>query len=183
MNFFVIGTHHRFQSRDRDPGFESLLEALIKLNFLTPLTAIAEEWHGKSGFSSAQRLSADRALRWYNVDMTTEESRKATVFAEQQNRPGMSAETITYRIPSDGVREDFWVQKLIENGEGTTLIICGYLHFESLVRKLEAKGHVVDKRVYLETVPTIEKQQSNAEDDRASAANLILPRYNRCPTH
>jgi hypothetical protein len=42
---------------------------------------------------------------------------------------------------------------------GTILIICGYLHFEALVQKLKVKGHSVDKRVYLETVPLIKQRQ------------------------
>src|SRR5450759_3872767 len=39
--------------------------------------------------------------------------------------------------------------KLINSASGTTLVICGYLHYESLVRKLREKGHTVDRRVYL----------------------------------
>ena len=58
-------------------------------------------------------------------------------------------------IFSDDVREEAWVERLVMNASGTTIVICGYLHFESLAKKLRARGHTVDQRVYLETVPEI----------------------------
>lgn len=99
--------------------------------------------------------SAFAGAIWFNLDMTTQEKQTAGILEEQRNRPGMFQETVSYRVPSDDIREEAWVDKLIEAASGTTLVICGYLHFESLVQKLRARGHTVDKRVYLETVPTI----------------------------
>jgi uncharacterized protein YbaP (TraB family) len=87
--------------------------------------------------------------------MTIEEKQAAGILEEQLNRPGMFQEMSACRIPSDDIREEAWVEKLTSAASGTTLVICGYLHFEPLVQKLRARGHLVDKRVYLETVPTI----------------------------
>jgi len=154
MNFVVIGTDHRMQHSE--PGLEALLRTWLDHRYFEPLMAIAEEYHENIGGSSvAQRLAKERQLCWYNVDMTTEEKETAGILEEQRARPGMFQETITYRVPSDEIREEAWVGKLIEAATGTTLVVCGYLHFESLVQKLRARGHAVDKRVYLETVPTI----------------------------
>ena len=154
MNFVVIGTDHRMQHSEA--GFEALLRSwLVGRNF-EPLTAVAEEYHEAIGTSSvAQRLAKDHQLHWYNLDMTTQEKQSAGILEEQMNRPGMFQETVTCRVPSDDIREEAWVDKLIAAASGTTLVICGYLHFESVVQKLRARGHKVDKRVYLETVPTI----------------------------
>src|SRR5262249_37498614 len=149
-----IGTDHRMQHSDA--GLEAVLRAWLDRTYIVPLTAIAEEYHKDIGSTSiGKRLAKERNLRWYNVDMTTEEKRKAGILEEQQNRPRMFQDATCCRVPSDEVREDAWVKKLIESASGTTIVICGYLHFEPLVQKLGAGGHGVDKRVYLETVPTI----------------------------
>jgi hypothetical protein len=154
MNFVVIGTDHRMQTSE--PGFEGLLQALLAQRYFEPLAAIAEEYHDNVGESSAQRLAREHRLRWFNIDMTTEERSEAGILNEQSNRPGMFQETVAYRVPSDDVREQAWMRKLLRGGDvGTILVICGYLHFEALVQKLRAAGYAVDKRVYLETVPTI----------------------------
>lgn len=161
MNFVVIGTDHRMQHAE--PGFEGLLRAWLQRSYFEPLTAVAEEYHEAIGTSSiAHQLAEDYRLRWFNLDMTTQEKQSAGILEEQRNRPGMFQETVSYRVPSDDIREEAWVDKLIEATSGTTLVICGYLHFESLVQKLRARGHTVDKRVYLETVPAIKLPEPTA---------------------
>ena len=161
MNFVVIGTDHRMQHSE--PGFEALLRAWLDQRYFEPLEAIAEEYHDAIGTSSAaRRLAKARNLKWFNVDMTTQEKQNAGILEEQLNRPGMFQEAITYRVPSDDIREEAWVEKLIGSPSGTTLVICGYLHFESLVQKLRARGYTVDKRAYLETVPTIKQIEPQA---------------------
>lgn len=165
MNFFVIGTDHRIQNSE--PGFAALLRALLEQRYFEPLTAIAEEYHDNLQGSTARRLAEELNLRWYNVDMSTEEKHNTGILAEQRSRPGMFQEAVTFRLPSDDVREEAWVKKLTEGQSGTTLVICGYLHFEALVQKLRAGGHIVDKRVYLETVPTIESAPERRSDSAA----------------
>ena len=154
MNFVVIGTDHRMQNSDL--GFEGLLRGLSQQQFLSPLTDIYEEYHENIGVSSvAKRLAKENKLRWANLDMSIQEKHEAGILAEQLNRPGMFQENVSYRLPSDQVREAAWVEKLSKADGGTALVICGYLHFESVVQMLRAKGYGVDQRVYLETVPTI----------------------------
>jgi hypothetical protein len=155
MNFIVIGTAHEFQNRD--PGLEGILRAFLDQRYIERLMAIAEEFHQSIGDSSiAQRLASERSLCWYNLDMTAEEKRDAGILQEQEKRGRMVQEGIAYRVPSDDVREDAWAAKLTRSAVGTTLVVCGYLHFEPLVQKLGARGHrVCDKRVYLYAVPTI----------------------------
>jgi hypothetical protein len=140
-----------------EAGFAGLLRAWIGLRYVEPLTAIAEEYHQAIGHSSvAQKLAEEHSLRWYNLDMTIQEKQNAGILEDQGNRPSMFQATIAVRVCSDEIREDAWVEKLIRSASGTTLAICGYLHFESLIQKLRAKGRDIDKRVYLETVPVIQ---------------------------
>jgi|SRR5271157_4440330 len=154
MNFVVIGTDHRMQSSE--PGFEGLLRALLGRQYFAPLDAVAEEYHDKLGPSLGQRLAQEHGLRWYNLDMTTEEKSNAGILEEQRSRP-ISQDSLAYRVPSDEIREAAWVEKLLNSGAQTqtALVICGYVHFDSLVKRLRAGGHLVDARVYLETVPEI----------------------------
>ena len=168
MNFVVIGTDHRAQTSDC--GLEALVRALLNRSHFDPLVAIAEEWHEENGQSICQGLADEHGLRWYNPDMTTEEQRAAGILDEQKARRRLGG---AFRVPSDEVRETAWVNKLSQSGEGTTFVICGYLHFESLVAKLRAKGHGIDTRVYLGVVPEItslsseELKKKTAQDDGA----------------
>lgn len=157
MNFVVIGTDHLMQ--DSEPGFEGLLRAWLDRQFFEPLEAIAEEHSERehTNRSIGQRLAHERGLRWYNLDMTSEEKHEAGILNEQRGRP-ISQETLAFRLPSDDVREEVWFKKLVASGSGTTLVICGYLHFEPLVKRLREHGCAVDKRIYLETVPEIRKR-------------------------
>jgi hypothetical protein len=83
MNFVVIGTDHRFQNSDC--GLEGFLRAWLNQCFVEPLEAIAEEYCEKIGESVGQRLALERGVRWYNVDMTTEEKCKAGILDEQRS--------------------------------------------------------------------------------------------------
>lgn len=152
MNFVVVGTDHRMQNSEA--GFEGLLRGLAEMNFFEPLEAIAEECAENIDSSIGQRLARERSLRWYNLDMTTAEKFAAGILEEQRGRPILS-ESIAFRVPSDTIREKAWTQKLATSGFRTSLVICGYLHFASLVSMLLREGHAVDRRVYLETVPEI----------------------------
>jgi len=170
MSFVVIGTQHEFQGREA--GFEGMLRALLDQRWIEPLTAIAEEFDEAIGDSSvAQRLAFERHLCWCNVDMTRREKQDAGILQEQDERLERQKDGNTYRVPSDDVRENWWVEKLVRSCAGTTLVICGYLHFEPLVQKLGAKGHrVYDRRVYLSTVPTIV-----SAEDRTSTSGTPGP--------
>ena len=68
--------------------------------YFEPLQAIAEEYHDKLNGSICQRLAEEHHLRWYNLDMTTEEKHQAGILQQQFGRP-ISSETVAYRIPSE----------------------------------------------------------------------------------
>jgi hypothetical protein len=161
MNFIVVGTDHRFQRRE--PGLCGLLRALLGQRYVVEFGAIAEELHEDIGGPTIAQLLAKRyKLCWYNLDMTMVEKQEAGIWKEQKSRPTLCAATTVWRVPSDGLREDAWVAKLIASPSCNTLVICGYLHLEALAKRLTAGGCTVDKRVYLETVPTIQLMEPTA---------------------
>lgn len=156
MNFVIVGTDHRFQENNAE--LEAILRTLAQSRFVEPLGAFAEEYSDSIGNSSiAHRLAKEFQIQWYNVDMTLQERVDAGILEAQSNRPGMFQSHITYRIPSDDIREEAWIRKLLQEDLGTTIVVCGYLHFESLAQKLRTAGHTIDQRVFLETVPEIRR--------------------------
>jgi hypothetical protein len=160
MNFVVIGTDHRMQGAEA--GLEALIRAWLDQRYIEPLQAVAEEYSEDIGESIAQRIVQERkqdGMHWYNLDMTEDEKHAAGILKEQRARPA-SKNGVAFRLPSDDIREDAWVDKLVKSGSGTTLVICGYLHCQSLAGKLRKKGCAVDQRVYLETVPQIKLLES-----------------------
>jgi hypothetical protein len=156
LNFVVVATDHRFQ--ENSPELEAILQSLARSRFIVPLGAFAEEYSERIGTESlAQKLAKQLQIQWFNIDMTPQERFEAGILDAQSNRPGMFQSNVTYRIPSDDIREDAWVEKLVRSALGTTIVVCGYLHLESLAGKLRAKGHTVDQRIFLETVPEIRR--------------------------
>jgi hypothetical protein len=152
MNFVVFGIDHRMQHSE--PGLDGMLRAWASKKFFEPLVAIVEEYDDQIGGSIGQQLAAELGLRWFNLDMTADEKQQAGILEEQRSRP-KETEAVAYRVPSDEVRERAWLAKITSPDPGTTIVICGYIHFGPLVRMLRDAGHSVDSRTYLDAVPEI----------------------------
>jgi len=103
MNFVVIGSDHR--ARQSDPGLEGVIRPWLDRQYFEPLKAIAEEYAEKIGNSIGQRLTQERRLLWYNIDLTSAEKAKAGILEEQRNRPETQG-NIAFLAPSDELRED-----------------------------------------------------------------------------
>ncbi len=157
MNFVVIGIDHGLLLSDC--GFEAMMRGFLDQRHSEPLVAIGEEWDETKGLSICQRLAAEHRVRWYNPDLSIEEKRAMGILDEQVARRKLGG---VFRVPSDEIREEAMANKLSQFEPGTTFVVCGYLHFESLVEKLRKKGNFVETRVYLRTLPNI-KDLSSAE--------------------
>ena len=149
MNFLVIGTDHTIQ---REPGFAGLLRGWLCAQ-RDGYEAVAEETSDALPPSAARRVAEEYGLRWYNLDMTVQEKADAGILGGLREQR-FSSEHV-HRNKGDEVREAAMIEKLLNSGSQTTLVICGYVHFDPLVKKLRAEGHLVETRVYLETVPEI----------------------------
>ena len=153
MTFEVIGTDHRFQQRDL--GLHRLLESFFEMRYFAgPIQLMAEEWHEQWGKSVAQNIAVEHHIEWLSVDMTPEEKIAAGIAEEQRTRRESGRQV---KVPSDEIRVQAWVEKLEASGKEHILVVCGYLHLEDLVQKLKIRGHETAQRVYLESVPDIDR--------------------------
>ena len=116
-------------------------------------SAILEEW-SREEMTIAHQLARrnEPAILWRNIDMTDDERRAKGIFDEQDDRPqrlvfndGPMPEMIWDRIPSDCIREDFFVSRILEtaNGDGRVLVLLGNGHAAPVTDKLRAIGHTV----------------------------------------
>jgi hypothetical protein len=116
------------------------------------VAAILEEW-SRTEMTIAHQLSCQNepAIPWQNIDMTDDERRAAGIFNVQWYRPGhpdwseMPPSWIQDRIPSDEVREDFFVSRILESNDsnGKVLVLLGNMHVTPVAEKLRAMGHNV----------------------------------------
>ena len=136
--------------RARKLALKELLESQLAEG-KTPV--ILEEW-SRLGMTIAHQLACrnEPAILWRNIDMNDDERRAAGIFDEQNDRPqrpvfseGPMPEMIWDRVPSDCIREDFFVSRILEtaNGDGRVLVLLGNGHVAPVAKKLRATGHTV----------------------------------------
>lgn len=104
----------------------------------------------------ARQVSESRDLSWIQIDMSIEDRIKAGIDAKLLNRMqlrydanGDPIPAIRYAPVEDGIREEFWVDRIEEAAnEGTVLVICGCLHCVPFAEKAERRGHKVVSRIF-----------------------------------
>jgi hypothetical protein len=117
------------------------------------ITAINEEW-SRAEMTIAHQVASrnEPAIPWHNIDMTDDERRAAGIFDAQRNRPGhadwsdMPPSWIRDRIPSDEVREGFFVNRILEANasDGKVLVLLGNMHATQVAEKLCQMGHIIE---------------------------------------
>ena len=151
VKVIVLGTAHDFQCHD--PRLKALLCELIERE---RVTMIAEEnrplWN-----TVGRQLSESMNLRWIQIDMSLEDRIKAGIEAKMLNRMqirgyneyGDPIQAIRYAPVEDGIREEFWLDRIESAAkEGTVLVICGCLHCVPFAEKAEKRGHRIVARVF-----------------------------------
>jgi len=99
----------------------------------------------------ARQMSRSLGLRWVQIDMTIEDRIKAGIDGKLSNRKqdrydakGELYLPVRYAPVEDGIREEFWLDRIQEVAdEGTVLVICGSLHCSPLAEKAEKRGHKI----------------------------------------
>jgi hypothetical protein len=91
--------------------------------------------------------------------MDKHERKAEGIFEALENRPWRfdpinPTEQIEKRIPEDDVREDFFIQEILQakNANGGVLVLLGDMHVMPVAEKLRAMGHTVTTRHELVTV-------------------------------
>ena len=140
MRIIILGTDHDLQCHDQD------LKALIT-------EIVARELSN----TIARQVSELLGLRWIQIDMSIEDRIKAGIDGKLLNRMELRFDANGHPIPAiryapveDGIREEFWLDRIQEAGDdGPILVICGCLHCAPLAEKAEKRGHrVLSKTFY-----------------------------------
>ena len=139
----VLATIHALQGAENRPlgKFEDLeyrgvIEALIEHYFIDSIFEVT----CACGPAIAEKLANSRGLRYrdvdshaYGIEIDTEEG----VFVDEE------------KLDAQVRREEFWVKRMTEQGFGSALFICGYMHIFSIAVRLQDAGFAVALRKYL----------------------------------
>ena len=153
MKLIIVGTDHT--SQDFCTSFGDLIAQIAESE---RVTLIAEEYPFAS-ISAARRMAQSKGIAWVQIDMNTEERVKAGIYEKLCNRMqirayderGMPLLALRYAPNEDGVREEFWLDRIAEHQiEATILVICGAVHARPLANKAEQRGHDTSLRFFPE---------------------------------
>jgi hypothetical protein len=157
MHCIILGTDHTLQPSDS--GLKAKLDSILCEQIVT---LIAEEVDADKmpNVRTVARDLTDIAvpkIHWVSIDMTTDQKQVAGIYERLKDRPRVRFhpdkgvyEDRVYFLYADGVREEFWLDRVVEaKSEGSVLIVCGYSHLESLVERAKARGWTAAKDIYL----------------------------------
>jgi hypothetical protein len=130
------GAENRPRGTFQDPEYRSVIEALIAHY---SIDSIFEEACA-CGPTIAEKLANDRGLGYRDVDARAFgieiDTAEGSLFAEE-------------KLDAQVRREEFWVKRITEQGFGSGLMICGYLHAFSVAVRLKSAGFAVAVHKYL----------------------------------
>jgi hypothetical protein len=111
------------------------------------VTLIGEEYPF-STISVARQVAESKSVPWIQIDMDTEQRLKAGIYEHLQNRmqiryeaDGTLTQRLRYAPKEDGIREEFWLERIEEHADRTALLICGAIHARTVSKKATRKGH------------------------------------------
>jgi hypothetical protein len=94
--------------------------------------------------------ASDPKIPWINIFMTDAERAAVGITEAYKKRPGHPDEDtmqtwIEYRVPQDEIREDFFVERTLQEfgGAQSILMLLGDLHVDAVGEKLTELGHNV----------------------------------------
>ena len=163
---FLVGTDHNFQRPVDGPYSLGIAQFRAKIQQLcaeNQLAGIAEEMsvsaleeHGVSE-SVAWQVCASLGLRHqysepasrierYALGIRQDNDIRAEHFFSDWTQEQIEADVLARgRVPSDRIREDYWLRKVLEFNVWPLLFICGANHFSSFSTLLRTSGiHVVE---------------------------------------
>jgi hypothetical protein len=136
--------------RARKLALKELLHSILAGH---KIATIFEEWP-RNEMTIAHQFGNNKepAIPWRNIDMTEDDRRAAGISDQLADRPerlvfgdGPMPERILDRVPSDAVREKFFVNRIVDenHSDGTVLVLLGNEHVAPVKEKLSAIGHTV----------------------------------------
>ena len=161
MHYAIVATDHDLQKADSiDSGLGEKLAAIFGME---RVVLVAEEVDANTHVDTFGR-ELSRVIgenRWLSIDMTDVQRREAGILDRVAGRrlpgyrEGKFFPATRYYRGADGIRENFWLDKIedkcheLQVVEGTILITCGYIHGPFLREKATGRGHVVTLEKYL----------------------------------
>jgi hypothetical protein len=150
MPIIILGIDHVLQSDDQD--LKVLVSDIVARHCVT---LIAEETRPMLE-TVACGVSRSLGLRWIEIDMSLDDQVKTGIREKLSNRMQISFDanrdmylTPRYALVEDGIREEFWLDRIEETADdGTVLIICGAAHVSPLADKAEKRGHKLLLKVF-----------------------------------
>jgi hypothetical protein len=150
MQMIILGTDHELQCDDQD--LKGLIMGIVAQE---RVTFVAEENRPMSN-TIARQVSDSAGLTWIQIDMSIEDRVKAGIDGKLLNRmqlrydaSGDPTLAIRYAPLEDGIREEFWLDRIQEAAvDGTGLVICGCLHCLHLAEKAEKRGHKILSKIF-----------------------------------
>lgn len=142
MHLIIIGVEHTMQDS------EELRDVLAALTDPELVTLIGEE--RPFGQGVAAEVAQSKNIRWLQIDMTTEDRIHAGIYDKLSGRMlhwpvdenGIPIETLCYAMKEDGIREWFWLDRIVEHyTHGTVVVVCGPGHVRPLSDKGISRGH------------------------------------------
>jgi hypothetical protein len=162
VELIVLGIGHDRQCHDR--RLKALIAELVEQEHVT---VIAEENRPLS-HTLGKQVSESMHLSWLQIDMSIEDRIKAGIDGKLANRMqirryneyGYPEMANRYAPREDGIREEFWLDRIEGAGkDGTVLVICGCLHCVPLSEKAEKRGHrIVAKLFYPEKLSELKPE-------------------------
>jgi hypothetical protein len=157
VKVIVLGTDHCLQPDDSD--LKKRVQEVIRSE---QVVLIGEEISPESRGVVRQVAEANR-IRWIPIDMSTAEKIEAGIYDKlsdrmQESYPhGLPILRNRYAPREDGIREEFWLDKIEKVGtDGAALIVCGCSHVRPLSDKAENRGHRVTRLWYPEDLSQLE---------------------------
>jgi hypothetical protein len=131
----VQGAQNRPRGTFEDPDYCGLIETLIDHH---SIGSIFEEACAR-GPTTAGKLADARGLRYLDVD-----ARAFGIEIDTEEGPLFAQEKLDAQVH----REEFCVKRITEQGFGSGLMICGYLHIFSIAVRLQDAGFAVAVHKY-----------------------------------
>jgi hypothetical protein len=132
----VQGAENRPLGTFEDPEYRDVIEALVAHY---SVDSVFEEACG-CGPTIAEKLANAHGLRYLDVD-----ARALGIEIDTEEDPLIAEEKLDAQV----CREEFWVKRITEQGFGSGLFICGYLHIFSIAVRLQDAGFAVAVHKYL----------------------------------
>jgi hypothetical protein len=150
MQIIILGTDHLLQRDDED--LRLLISGIIARQ---RVTLIAEENRAMVD-TIARQMAPSLGIPWIQIDMSIDQQVKVGIWGKLwhriQDRYDANGDVYVparYAPKEDGIREEFWLDRIQEAVDGgTTLVICGATHSLPFAEKAEKRGHRIVAKVF-----------------------------------